>query len=339
MNFPIPISILLILKVFGFFLHLLFMNIWVVGVPLGIILYRWRRKISERMFKVMPFFMAFGLNAGIVPLLFIQTIYPTFFYTATILQSWFWFSIIPLLIIAYYCIYLVYHGKFQLIFSFIAFLLLTWIGLIFSSVMSSITKSQQWFESVFLSSADAGSVYGIYLNLNLESLLRYGLVVGMAFGTVVTFLVLDTEFFAQDDEYISQVQSVLVALCLVGLLVYGVSAILYRNIVADKLSHLWFIIVGISFVIYVFFAFAYIKWQGKIMSILLFIGQFLVLLTNAIARQIVQFNGIKQQFDISSIPVKGEWGSFSLFVVALLLGIIVIIWIIKTIFRRVNSYQ
>ena len=112
LGLPVPVWILLTLKVFGFFLHLVFMNLWLAGLPTALVLLRARPVVAERLFHALPFFMAFGINAGIVPLLFLQTLYPQFFYPATILQAWFWFAVIPLLLIAYYAVYLASFNNF-----------------------------------------------------------------------------------------------------------------------------------------------------------------------------------------------------------------------------------
>ena len=53
----------------------------------------------------MPIIIAFGVNLGVVPLLFTQLAYYKFFYPATILMAWFWLAIIGLLIPAYYGVY------------------------------------------------------------------------------------------------------------------------------------------------------------------------------------------------------------------------------------------
>ena len=53
----------------------------------------------------MPIIVAFGVNFGIVPLLFVQLAYYKVFYPATILMAWFWLAIIVLLIPAYYGVY------------------------------------------------------------------------------------------------------------------------------------------------------------------------------------------------------------------------------------------
>ena len=58
----------------------------------------------------MPVIVAFGVNFGIVPLLFLQVAYNKAFYPATILMAWFWMGVIALLIPAYYGVYVYAFG-------------------------------------------------------------------------------------------------------------------------------------------------------------------------------------------------------------------------------------
>ncbi len=53
-----------------------------------------------------PFMLSGAITAGIAPLLFIQILYQKSFYTANLLLGWRWMLIIPVLIIAFYLLYL-----------------------------------------------------------------------------------------------------------------------------------------------------------------------------------------------------------------------------------------
>ncbi|MDR1485075.1 MAG: hypothetical protein LBT09_09655 [Planctomycetaceae bacterium] len=97
-------------KVLGFVLHTVPMGIWFAGLPLAILCLLWNSKHSSRfarrIFVQLPIMLAIGINFGIVPLLFTQTLFYKPFYTATILMAWHWFAVIPILIVGYYSIYL-----------------------------------------------------------------------------------------------------------------------------------------------------------------------------------------------------------------------------------------
>ncbi len=69
------------------------------------------RRFAARLLQQMPVIVAFGVNLGIVPLLFVQVAYYKVFYPATILMAWFWLAIIGLLIPAYYGVYAYAVGR------------------------------------------------------------------------------------------------------------------------------------------------------------------------------------------------------------------------------------
>ncbi|MDR1052861.1 MAG: hypothetical protein LBL39_01690 [Planctomycetaceae bacterium] len=86
------------------------MGIWFAGLPLAILCLLQNGKNSNRfarrIFTQLPIMLAIGINFGIVPLLFTQTIFYKPFYTATILMAWCWFAVVPILIVGYYAVYL-----------------------------------------------------------------------------------------------------------------------------------------------------------------------------------------------------------------------------------------
>ncbi len=336
LGLPVPASLLLALKVFGFFLHMVFMHVWAAGLPAALALSRCKKKVAARLFEAMPFFMAFGINAGIVPLLFMQTLYPQFFYPATILQAWFWFMVIPLLIIAYYGVYLAAFDRFRIIAALVASLLLTWIGLTFSAAMSLTASPEKW-PAIFSSTANAGAVHGIFLHMEWETLLRYLLTLGMAFGTVAVFLMLDAEWFAKSQELVAEARGLILPLYGLGTAIYGTAGGLYAPSVAEKLSGLWWLTAGFSMPAGGLLAFTYWKWPGKGTGLALIFTHLVVLVSNAIARQMVQFHDLRQWVDLEKIPVRGEWGSFYLFVVTLIVVTGIVAWIATTALRRVRS--
>jgi len=333
---PVPVAVLLVLKVFGFFLHMVFMNLWLAGLPVALVLIKRQPAVASRLFTAMPFFMAFGINAGIVPLLFIQTLYPQFFYPATILQAWFWFVVIPLLVIAYYGVYLAAFDRFRLAAGLVASLLLAWIGLTFSAALSLTATPERW-PSIFLATADAGSVHGIYLHLKEEALLRYLLMLGMAFGTVAVFLVMDAEWFSADPGYRTRVSRLSLIVYGLGSGIYAAGGSLYAPMVAGKLSPIWWYLAGFSMPVGLVLAAAYGRWPGRRTASALFFAHLFVLLSNAIARQMVQFGDLQKWMDPEKSFVRGEWGSFYLFVVASLVVLGALAWIARVALRCMRS--
>ena len=125
-------------------LHLLAMNAMLGGLGIGLIQHlrggELRTKLAHRIALALPLVIAFVVNLGVAPLLFLQVLYGNFAYTSSIIMGLFWISIIPVLIIAYYGAYLYDFrfsqlGKFGLLIGIIVFGLLLIIGYFFSNNM------------------------------------------------------------------------------------------------------------------------------------------------------------------------------------------------------------
>ncbi|SNB52098.1 hypothetical protein [Thermoflexus hugenholtzii] len=336
LGMPIPAGYLFALKVFGFFLHMAFMQLWLAGLPVAVVLWRFRPHVAERLIAAMPFAMAFGINAGIVPLLFLQTLYPQFFYPATILQAWFWFLIIPLLLIAYTAVYLAAFGRWRVLASLIAALLLTWIGAQFAAAMTLTAQPEGWM-GIFRATATGGAVHGFALALDREALLRLGLMAGMAFGTVAAFLAGLAGFGRRDSEFAAQVRPLVPLLYVIGLGLFGLAGSLYAPTVADRLPAALQGAAAFSMPLATLLAGLYGVRPGRGAAGALILAQLGVLLSNAIARQVVQAAEIGQWVDLGQVPVRGEWGSVALFLVTLLLGLGVLAWILRTAWVRVRE--
>src|SRR5689334_9101656 len=110
LGYPAPFWFIEFFKVLGFSLHVGPMNIWYAGALLAAVLgTRGRgnaRIVGQHIGRALPFMLAFGINFGIVPLLFLQSAYHQFFYPATILMAWPWFAVFWLVMIAYFGLYL-----------------------------------------------------------------------------------------------------------------------------------------------------------------------------------------------------------------------------------------
>ncbi len=134
-----------------FFLHLLVMNI-LLGCSL-ITFFRHAAGKSNGVNKViakkLPLAMAFTINFGVAPLLFLQVIYGNFMYTSSVLMAVYWLSIFAILIFSYYgCyIYTIHYEKiadFRTVLSgFIAATLLV-VAFIITNNFSLMTDIQAW---------------------------------------------------------------------------------------------------------------------------------------------------------------------------------------------------
>ncbi|PHR24450.1 MAG: hypothetical protein COA36_15535 [Desulfotalea sp.] len=125
-------------------IHLLAMNAMLGGLAIGIVQHlrggTVEKKLAHRIAVALPLVIAFVVNFGVAPYLFLQVIYGQFLYSSSVLMGTFWILIIPILIIGYYGAYL-YDFKFNSLGIFgpfiaiIVFCLLLVIGFFFSNNM------------------------------------------------------------------------------------------------------------------------------------------------------------------------------------------------------------
>lgn len=331
LGLPIPAPWLLGLKLFGFFLHVVFMNLWLAGMPTALLLLRSKARVADRLFKGMPFFMAFGINAGIVPLLFIQTLYPQFYYPATILQAWFWFLVIPLLMVAYYSVYLAAFERYRAVSATLAALLLVWIGLTFSAAMSFTASPDAW-SAVFSATADAGAVDGWFINIGYESLLRFLLMVGIALGTLAAFLGVDSEYLAADSDYQAEARALVAPLYFLGLCIFGGAGIGYGFSIRDELPGWLWMSAGGAMPAGFILAILYWRRPSKEGAASLAVVQTAVIFFNALARQQVQTRALEDVAKLEKVPVRGDWDSFFLFVVAFIVVLVALGWLARLAF-------
>lgn len=92
------------------FLHLLLMNVMLgTGVIALVNLFRGggnATPLARDIVRRLPFAIAFTVNFGIAPLLFVQVLYGNFLYASSVLMANFWILVIPLLLIGYYLVYI-----------------------------------------------------------------------------------------------------------------------------------------------------------------------------------------------------------------------------------------
>ena len=99
--------------------------------------------------KKLPYIIAFAINMGIAPLLFIQVIYGHFFYVSSVLMAVYWLSIIVLLLVAYYSAY-IYDFKYEALgsartlFIGVTVLILLFIAFLFTNNLTLMLHPETW---------------------------------------------------------------------------------------------------------------------------------------------------------------------------------------------------
>jgi len=169
---PSPVWLIKFLLMFTFILHLLAMNFVLGGgIIAAVSEIKGRRTgtqhyfdLSRRLSKGLPVAMAFTINLGVPPLLFLQVLYGHFFYTSSIIMAWPWLSVVVFVILAYYGYYL-YNFRFEKL-EGVRFwvvggsaLFLTIVAFLYTNNMTLMLTPTTWKE-VYVASAS-----GAFLNL------------------------------------------------------------------------------------------------------------------------------------------------------------------------------
>jgi hypothetical protein len=169
-------SIFTILLLITFLIHLWMMNV-MLGTSIIAFVNHFAQKrmpntLSQTISSHLPFTIAFTINFGVAPLLFLQVLYGHLIYTSSILMAVYWLSVIGVLILAYYSAY-IYDFKYDLLaqkrvyFIGATVLGLLWIAFVFTNNMTLMLAPDKW--SIYFKHSG-----GLWLNLSEKTLLpRY----------------------------------------------------------------------------------------------------------------------------------------------------------------------
>ena len=80
---------------------------WATLFPGTDLIPRTKQPLARILRDWMPFALSGAITAGVAPLLFVQILYRQQFYTANLLLGWRWMVVIPVLVIAFYLLYVV----------------------------------------------------------------------------------------------------------------------------------------------------------------------------------------------------------------------------------------
>ena len=157
---PVPDAIpvdwvwLLLLLTLTTFLHLVAMNVMFGTGFIAFVAPFLRGESVQPMVRsiagTLTYSTALTINLGVAPLLFLQTLYGQFFYTSTVLMAVYWLSIVFLLIIAYYSIY-IYNLKYEstgegALFLGVPVVVMLIVALLFTNNISLMQMPESWLK-------------------------------------------------------------------------------------------------------------------------------------------------------------------------------------------------
>lgn len=185
-------------------------------------------RINDIVRDWLPFALSVAITAGIAPLLFIQLLYQFDYYTANVLLSHRWMSILPVLIVAFYGLYLLKMKIFQKsrrlldrLIAIFVFGCVCYVGYTFSeNHLLSIQSKLSWAEHY----ASHNIIYWTW-----EILPRVGVILGQAFSatSVVLYWQIAMTMRQRREELPQGVQRHLAVLSMLGLLISMVSLAVY----------------------------------------------------------------------------------------------------------------
>lgn len=158
--FTIPQDFLVfrILAVLTFFIHFLFVNL-LIGSSLISLFINIRNRFSKESYQIetakdlagkLPFILAFTVNLGVAPYLFLQVILGSYIYTSSIIMAVYWLSVIISIMVAYGSLYF-YKSKFdsfsnrkKLLISSVFCSLLIYTAFIFSGNVNLMLEPDKW---------------------------------------------------------------------------------------------------------------------------------------------------------------------------------------------------
>ena len=345
-GYPIPFWMLEALKVLGFSLHAAPMNLWYAGMPVAVLLGLLgganARRLAGRLGKVMPIAVALGVNFGVIPLLFTQVVNYQFFYTAGVLIAWPWLSVIPLLIVAYYGVYLHAESRrrtLALASGAASAVMLVVIGFLFANNFTLMTNLPQWL-AIFRRTAMAGSPTGLALNLGDVTVLpRWLMMFGLAITTTAAYIALDTAFFApREPQYRRWTAWFALRLYSLGLVWFAATgswyffgalsgqvheAMLARPAVMALMAATA-VAPGLPWLLIILWR----RLSGARLAALIGAAQFGVIAVNAISRQWVQNVELGRYADLARVPVRPQWTALAGFLVAMGAATWLVVWMV-----------
>ncbi len=334
---PAPWWIFEALEQLAFVAHILMINVVVGG---GLLLF-WSRirgagdtmptTLAGPSIRKIPGTLALAINAGIVPLLCIQVVYGHLYYTSSILMASWWMWIIPLLIIAYYGIYIHANAKqgaatFMLGVALVIFL---YIGFMFVNNMSLMLQPERWGayfthrDGSFLNLADS-TVWPKYFHFLPAALASGGLFSALVWqirekrGQEVAPVKIRSglNVFA----YATIVQILTGFWLLIALPEDIMFQYMGRNIFGTALLFLGILLVIGALVM---------AFRGKVTSTLYhLVGTVIVM---ALMRMVMKFAYLRDNFTQDSLALNPQYGVLALFLLIFVVGIGVLIWIIRTV--------
>ena len=321
------------------FLHFVAMNI-MLGT--GFIAFSspfWRgddvMPLNTHISKTLPYSIAFTINLGVAPLLFLQVLYGQFFYTSTILMGVYGLSIFGILIVSYYAAYAYRladdRGGMGRLYIAATVILLLGVSILFTNNISIMQMPEIW-SNYF---ADRG---GWMLNFSDPALLpRYlhFMASAVAIGGLAIalyFEILKRRGATDGDEWIKLgcnwfTYATIINFAFGFWFLGALPEVAYNP--ATLGGKLFFILIAAS-VATIVPSVAYAQ-TGKIFHATGWALATVLLMT--LSRDILRLTYLKPYFSLSDLPQVSQYSPFIVFLLAALGGVYLVGWMLKTVWN------
>ena len=290
------------------------------------------RELSHELAKALPFLVAFTVNLGVAPLLFVNVIYGHLLYSSTVLMGLFWLAVIPIMILAYYMIY-IYDFSFKKLGNMAMFLLLAalallmTVGFIFTNnmtMMISPTSWSRWFAApggTLLNLADP-TLLSRYLHMMTGSLAVGGLFVALYARTVLKndaeVAEAGTKLGMQLFTWLTGLQLLVGSWYLLTLPTEVMKRFMGSNMIATGLLAAGILLAVASLIT---------GYQRKVMPTLWLTLPLVYVMS--FMRDSVRTGYLVPYFDMTKVPANVQWSPLIFFLVTLVAGLAVVIWMLS----------
>ena len=319
-----------------FVLHLLFMNAMLgCGIIALVRSIKGRPKdlfIAKEISLKLPYTIAFAVNMGVAPFLFIQVLYGHFIYTSSVLMGWYWLSIIGIIIIAYYSAYLFDFkfdvlGPFRTISIAICVVLMLLVAFLFTNNMTLMLRPEKWTQYFF-------NAQGTILNLSEPMLIpRYlhfvcaSIAVGGLFLAIIGKIKAKTGNNGFEEMISSGMQWFSFATLMQLAIGFWFAASLPKDILHLFLggSNTATLLMGAALIsagAALFFGFKKQIWLATSAVVFTIVGMVLI-------RDIVRLAYLKPYFVLSDLVVEPQYSPLIIFIITLVAGIGLVGYMLK----------
>ena len=291
--------------------------------------------LNAHIAKTLPYSIAFTINLGVAPLLFLQVLYGQFFYTSSILMGVYWLSIFGILIVSYYAAY-AYRladdrtGMGRLYIA-AAVLLLLAVSFLFSNNVSIMQMPEVWTSyfsdrTGWLLNFSDPVLLPRYLHFMASAVAIGGLAIALYFE------ILKRRGATDGDEWIKLGCNWFTYATIInfGIGFWFLGALPEAAYNPATLGGKIFFVMMIGSVATIIPSVAYAQ-TGRIISATAWALVTVLLMT--LARDILRLTYLKPYFSLSDLPYVPQYSPFILFLLAFLGGIYLVGWMLKLVWN------